>query len=173
MNLSDMFPQFDDRGAEFSDCKKYRYLLWRIWNKKLPTLTVIGLNPSTADETIDDPTVRKCMGYARAWNYGGLYMTNLFAFRSTDPKGMLRESKPIGPRNDTAIRRACDKSIRVLAAWGVHGSYLARDEEVIQAITPEHDLYCLAVTKEGYPKHPLYIKKKTKPILYDLKREIA
>ena len=88
------------KGARFSDCRLYRYQLWRIWDEGRPYLNVIGLNPSTADETRDDPTIRRCIDYAKRWNYGGLFMTNIFAFRATLPAVMKKQVEPVGSDND-------------------------------------------------------------------------
>ena len=89
-----------DKGAFFSNCKKYRYTLWRIWDKNKPYAVFIGLNPSVADATIDDPTIRRCIKYAKDWNLGGLYMLNLFSYIATNPKEMKNNKYPIGKLND-------------------------------------------------------------------------
>ena len=91
------------RSAAFSPCRRYRYCLSRVWNPKLPSVMFVGLNPSTADEQEDDPTVRRCIGFARNWNFGGLILVNLFAYRSTDPADLLRVDDPVGPGNDKHI----------------------------------------------------------------------
>ena len=87
-------------GAIFSGCRTYRYTLWRSWDRDKGDVMFIGLNPSTADETLNDPTVRRCINYAKSWGYGGIYMANMFAFRATDPKEMKQAKDPIGYRND-------------------------------------------------------------------------
>src|SRR5687768_16866498 len=110
---------FEKRGARFSACRTYRFELWRIWDEDGPKLNVIGLNPSTADENLDDPTIRRCIGFARDWGFGGLVMTNLFAYRSTDPKGLAAVDDPVGPNNDYHLEiAACSGT--PLAAWGAH-----------------------------------------------------
>lgn len=154
-----------ERGAIFSPCKKYRYVLWRFWNNLLPPkyIMFIGLNPSTADEIIDDPTIRRCTQYSKSWGYSGLYMMNLFAFRATLPKIMKMQIDPIGPDNDHYLIEVAQRVDIVIAVWGINGSYLARDKTV-QAMIPR--LYCLGFTKNGHPRHPLYLSKKLNPILW-------
>jgi hypothetical protein len=90
-------------SAISSPCRTYRYSLFRVWNPKFPSVMFVGLNPSTADEQEDDPTVRRCVGFARKWNFGGLILVNLFAYRSTDPAGLLEAEDPVGPGNDKHI----------------------------------------------------------------------
>lgn len=152
-----------DRGATFSPCRTYRYRLWRTWDEDGATLAVIGLNPSTADETTDDPTIRRCLGFARAWGYGSLLMVNLFAYRSTDPQGLLTVADPIGPENDDHLTRAAWGN--VLAAWGAHPLARERAENVLRMLN-WRDVECLGVTKSGAPKHPLYIAASTQPVVY-------
>lgn len=150
-------------GAEFSDCRLYRYKLWRIWDESKPVLNVVGLNPSTADETNNDPTITRCINYARAWEYGGLVMTNIFAFRATDPKEMKRQAEPIGADNDDWLKREAAAAGLVLAAWGKDGAFMNRGEAVRQMLG---ELHCLRITKEGHPHHPLYLPKTLMPIPY-------
>jgi hypothetical protein len=157
----------EDRGAQFSECRTYRYTLWRIWDEDGPHLNVIGLNPSTADETSDDPTSRRCIGFARAWGYGGLVMTNLFAFRSTDPAGLTTVADPIGPMNDHHLEiSACSGT--PLAAWGAHPIARARGAEIMRRLH-DLDVQCLGLTKSGAPRHPLYVPRTTQPISFEVK----
>src|SRR5882724_4976365 len=94
-------------GAVLSDCERYRYALWRRWAER-PAVLFVGLNPSTADALQDDPTIRRCIRFAKAWGYGALYMGNLFAFRATDPRAMKAEADAVGPDNDGWLRQlAC------------------------------------------------------------------
>ncbi len=151
------------RGAEFSPCRTWRYTLWRIWEPELPYLAVIGLNPSTADETLDDPTIRRCIGFARRWGFGGYYMLNCYGFRSTDPRGMKAAADPIGPGNDEAIARISAKAGMVVAAWGVHCE-LSREAGVCQLVN--RPLYCFGTTKAGRPRHPLYIRNDVDPEIF-------
>ena len=155
---------FGYTSAIFSEDKMFRYELWRWWDKSKPFVMFIGLNPSTADETNDDPTIRRCIGFAQDWGYGGLCMTNLFALRATDPKVMLNFPKSIGPDNDEHLIMVSDKAGKIIAAWGIHGSHRNRDKEVMAFIP---DMFCLGITKNGNPKHPLYIKKDKKLELFN------
>jgi len=149
---------FNKRETIFSDDRVYRYVLWREWNNLFDSSTghamFIGLNPSTADETKNDPTIRKCIGFAKRWGYNAMCMTNLFAFRSTDPRKMMGFSKPIGPDNDMWIARCAREAGTIVAAWGVKGQHIDRDLEVRKLIDR---LQCLRRTKRGFPEHPLYV----------------
>lgn len=149
--------------ADFSGDLVYRYRLSRRWGDG-PAVAFIGLNPSTADETNDDPTIRRCIGFAKRWGYDQLVMLNLFAFRATDPADMKRVLDPVGPENDKYLVREAREAGLVVAAWGVHGSYHARDEEVL-SILPLPPV-ALGVTKDGYPRHPLYVRADAEPGLY-------
>lgn len=142
------------RGAEFSPCRLYRYALWRIWDPAAGTVNFIGLNPSTADEQVDDPTIRRCIGFARDWGYGGLVMTNLSAFRATKPAVMKTAAEPVGRDNDSWLMRVAAEARVVVAAWGNDGAYLGRDHQV-RRLMPS--LHCLDLTKRGRPRHPLYL----------------
>jgi hypothetical protein len=152
-------------GAYFSPCRKWRYQLWRIWDWHIPFLNVIGLNPSTADETHNDPTIERCQRRAKAMGFGGLMMTNLFAFRATDPTVMKCYYAPIGPENNDYILDAAKRVGMVLCAWGTNGTHLGRDLEVLQLLEG-FDLHCLRVTKDGIPGHPLYLPYSQQPKLY-------
>lgn len=146
-------------GAEFSVCRTWRYALWRLWDDEhRKACMFIGLNPSTADETADDPTIRRCIRFARDFGCGGLYMLNLFGYRATDPKVMMRAKEPIGAGNNAALLKYAAKSKLIIAAWGTHGHLGGRDDQV-RRLMREHDyeLRCLGRTKDGFPKHPLYV----------------
>lgn len=147
------------RTAKFSSCRTFRYSLSRVWAPQHPKILFVGLNPSTADETEDDPTVRRCIGFARKWNYGGLVLVNLFAFRSTNPNALLHVDDPIGPANDRYILKSSNATARVVLAWGTKGRILGRDQHVLSLLP---GAYCLGVTNDGHPKHPLYLAASTK-----------
>lgn len=153
------------RGAVFSSCRKWRYALGRIWDKDRPYAVFIGLNPSTADEVEDDPTIRRCIRYAYDWGYGGVHMLNIFAFRATDPRDMKAAADPVGNYNDTYLLNYATRPNTgvVVAAWGAHGTFMDREKTVKELIQP---LHCLSITKDGHPGHPLYLKKDLKPVLY-------
>lgn len=152
-------------GADFSQNRLYRYRLWRIWNSRLPYLNVIGLNPSTADESEDDPTIRRCMGFAARWGFGGLYMTNLFAFRATKPADMMTARDPIGVENDAVIEITAIGAGRIIAAWGKHGTHRNRAATVEGLIRP-FDVRCFKRNQDGTPTHPLYQPNITEPVAY-------
>lgn len=147
----------NDRRTVFSPCGQFRYCLWREWTATNPTFAVfIGLNPSTADAYNDDPTVRRCLGYAKRWGYGALCMLNLFAYRATDPAVMKSFPSPIGFNNDYWICRLTGQASVVVAAWGVHGTHLHRDQAVMVLLAGK--LSCLQTTLAGHPSHPLYLR---------------
>lgn len=157
-------------GAEISPCKKYRYTLWRVWDEKKPVCLFIGLNPSTADATQDDPTIRRCIDFAKRFGCGRLVMGNLFAFRATDPEEMKAyRGDPIGPENDYWLNRLYIGAHIRIAAWGVQGSFLNRDK----AISENFRLDCLGKTKGGHPRHPLYLPKgvELRPFNYDIRED--
>jgi len=149
--------------AEFSDCEKYRYSLRIPFNYNAPALMVIGLNPSTATELVLDPTLTRCVHFAKDWGYGTLIMTNLFSYRATDPEVMKEQPEPIGTGNDTALIKYSKEASLILAAWGNHGAFLNRSSHVIDLLKDVH-LQCLKVTNEGHPIHPLYQTKDSTPI---------
>lgn len=148
-------------NAHFSPCRTWRYDLWRHWMGGEGYAMFIGLNPSTADELVNDPTVRRCIGYAKAWGYAGLCMTNLFGYRATDPAVMKQVDDPVGEGNDAALIAHASKAGVVVAAWGVHGTHQGRDQ-VVKAMLPT--LHCLRLTREGHPGHPLYLPKTLTPM---------
>jgi len=152
------------RTAIISDCGKYRYKLTREWSHKIPHVTFVCLNPSTADADRDDPTIKRCITYAWAWGYGGFIMVNLFALRSTYPDELYVAENPIGPENDTYIKNASGYTPTTVLAWGAnHGKYLGRNKKVLSMIKNPH---YLELAKNGEPKHPLYLKKNLTPIPY-------
>lgn len=154
-----------ESGAQFSRCRTFRYALWRRWDWQgyQNQLMFIGLNPSTADETQDDPTVRRCIRFAKDWGYSGLIMMNAYGFRATDPKVMAVASDPVGPGNDRAFRTQRSQVGKIVAAWGNHCSE-ERAQRICKVIN--RPIHCLATNKSGQPKHPLYIAAKTRPKLY-------
>lgn len=151
------------RKAVFSPCRQYRYVLRRAWNSDLPECMFIGLNPSTADETLDDPTIRRCIRYAFDWGYGGLLMTNLFAYRATDPNIMKAAADPVGAENNAYIKGYAIECGVVVAAWGTDGIHMNRASEVRQLLP---QLHYLRLTKDGHPGHPLYLPKTLTPQLW-------
>jgi hypothetical protein len=150
-----------DTGAKLSECRTYRYSLWRVWDDSKPYAMFIGLNPSTADEVENDPTLNRCIDYAKTWGYGGIYLANLFAFRTKDPEIMKAAPDPVGPENNTSLINLAQKAGIVVAAWGNDGAFLGRSKEV-RAMVP--NLSCLKMNNTGEPAHPLYQPKSAVPI---------
>jgi hypothetical protein len=162
------------KGAKLSADRRYRYGLWRIWEPG-PIMVIVGLNPSKADEDKDDPTIRRCINFARDMEYGGIYMLNLFAYRATAPEEMMRAHYPVGEDNDDHIISVCEQLAKdgnkfktVIAAWGGHGDYMGRDQEVCMMLAC-FKLMCLGTTKDGqFPRHPLFVSGDTKLQPYKL-----
>lgn len=154
-----------EKGASFDADKVYRYSLWRIWDATKPLLGFILLNPSTADAAVEDPTLRRTMGFARELGYGGVEQVNLFAFRATDPSELKLCPDPIGPANDEFIFDLAQRAEKLIVAWGTQGSFLNRDWQVLTYLAPK-PLYCLDRSIDGAPKHPLYIPKNKRPELF-------
>ena len=148
-------------GAEFSGCGRYRYKLWRTWDASQPPVMFIMLNPSTADATRNDPTIRRCIGFARDWGYGGVRVGNLFAWRTPYPQALRTAPEPIGAENDDALWELATGSALVIAAWGVHGQWRDRAQAFRQAFS--HPLHALGITKAGEPAHPLRLRRTCKP----------
>jgi hypothetical protein len=195
------------RETIFSPCRKWRYTLWREWwrteNRPLcrdcadskvhgicdddgrrcdpnDFVQFIGLNPSTADETKDDPTIRRCINFAKAWGFRSMCMTNLFAWRDTDPKAMKAVPYPVGgplppsavigsviDYNTIYLLETMREATLVVAAWGTHGPHMDRQSRFM-ATVKEHGLFdklqCLGRNDDGTPKHPLYLSKALKPV---------
>lgn len=157
-----------ESSAVISDCLRYRYRLYRSWSDG-PFVVFLMFNPSTADAQEDDPTIRKCIGFAKRWGYPGITVVNLFALRSTDPKAIEKHlyADAVGIENDSQILTACTTAKQVVAAWGC-GQHLKmhrdRPEKVIKMIQsyyPDLELVCLGRSKDGSPRHPLMLSYST------------
>lgn len=145
-----------ERTATISECGRYRYSLTRRWGEGA-TCCFVMLNPSTADAEVDDPTIRRCIGFAQREGYGALEVVNLFAYRATDPKRLRNTPDPIGPENNQHLAQAFDKAGLIVAAWGAHGSFHSRNQVVRRMLNGRS--MCLGTTAKGEPKHPLYLAK--------------
>ncbi len=154
--------------ADISPCGKYRYLLEREWSDfsvdQGGSAMFVMLNPSTADGDVDDPTIRRCVGFAKSWGYGWLSVVNLFAYRATDPKELFKAGDAVhGPRNQEVIERAATHAGIIVCAWGAHKS-ADWQAETVRGWLHGETLYALGFTKSGHPRHPLYLPADAKPI---------
>ena len=154
-----------DELAIISPCETYRYWLRRplaVWGK---SVCFVMLNPSTADAEVDDPTIRRCIGFAQAWSGRELIVVNLFAYRATDPADLKKACSPIGPDNDAAIDQALERCDLVVAAWGNHGLYKNRADNLRRRIrATDNCLHYLKLTGKGQPSHPLYLNASLQPM---------
>lgn len=172
-----------DRRTILSPCRNYRYTLWREWTTQADLLNpptsrsgrwpdnsyamFIGLNPSTADETKDDQTIRKCIGFAKRWGFSALCMTNLFAWRARQPEDMKRVENPSGEDNQHHLLQCASEAGIIIAAWSKHGSYRNQDLIVMQWLDGiGATLHCLRLNADGSPEHPLYVPYEVTPKPY-------
>lgn len=161
------------KSSVISGCGQYRYSLGRVWDDSLPKVGFIMLNPSTADADQDDPTIRRCIAFAKSWGYGGIVVTNLLPFRATNPRDLLKAETPQGEDNSFWITECFKECEKVIYAWG--------NSPIIRKITKtvplggmiRRDLqpkgFCIQRSKDGTPKHPLYLKGDLIPIRYETK----
>lgn len=185
-------PKYTSQGAILSACGTYRYRLWREWrgtpdakwrmwtdDSGKPvvdgaghqlgepyTCVFVMLNPSTADSGVDDPTIRRCVNFAKAWGYERMEVVNLFAYRATDPRALLRlnhDDDPVGPENLRHIRCLADDPTThlIVCAWGAHGSHIGQ-ADTVRGWMSDSGLYHLGLTKDGHPRHPLYVRSNQK-----------
>lgn len=170
--MPDQQPLFSTSGgslssAVISECGTYRYRLTRQWTPTLPALGWVMLNPSTADNTVNDPTIRRCIAFAKAWGYGGIAVRNLYALRATSPKELATHPDPVGPGNDVALKHVAVTEPVTVLAWGANAP-ADRAEMVTALLKMQSGVYgtSLAVlgwTKSGAPRHPLYVRADTTP----------
>jgi hypothetical protein len=160
-------------SAFLSDCRKYRYSLTRIWDDSKPRVLFIMLNPSTADATIDDATIRRCRRFAESWGYGGFYVGNLFPFRSKEPSDLLKSENPLGKCNGDHIKMMALCSEKIVCAWG-NSSIVNKLQKKFPEYKPleglNRELNYLELSNDGTPKHPLYLPKTLKPVRYEVSR---
>ena len=168
MTQEDLFAatvQQPPKSADVSPCGRYRYRLERWWGTGDPAVFVM-LNPSTADASEDDPTIRRCVGFAESWGYSGLIVVNLFAWRATNPRDLPADkAMAIGPHGDAAIRAAAHRSALVVCAWGAGGALHGRGAEVLKALREHAQPWTLRTTKAGHPSHPLYLPADLRPFM--------
>lgn len=169
------------REAIFSHDRKHRYVLSRLWDEKKPRLMFVCLNPSVADENEDDNTVRRMIRFAVDWQFGGLRVLNVFAAVATKPFDMLRIPDPVGPKNDIFLIREAQEAGMIVAAWGgfheqvrkwrpddmryevAYENIFVKRVRIVEQMLSAYPLYCLGHTKEGSPRHPLYMPKAVRP----------
>ena len=161
---------FQRSDALISPCGLYRYRLSRTWDDRLPGVCFVMLNPSVADASVDDPTIRRCLSFAASWGCGAIHVVNLFAFRSTDPDLLTDATDPIGPDNDHHILAATTSGQRVIAAWGAVGRKYREREAVVKKMLRAGGVRveCLGLTKDGCPRHPLYVHGSTEPMPFEV-----
>ena len=148
----------------YSPCDLYRYGLSRVWDAAKPAILFVMLNPSTADEHRNDPTVARCETRARVMGFGGVMIANIFAFRATHPRDLKQADAPVGDHNDAVLAHWTDRAGMVVAAWGVHGGYQGQGASVARQIGGA--LHHLGLTKHGHPRHPLYVSLSTQPVAW-------
>lgn len=152
------------KGGEITDSTNvYRYALWREWSLENPKLVFVLLNPSQATASLDDPTLRRCIAFAKNWGYGSLEVVNLFAIRSPKPQHLQSAADPIGPECDRYLLSAVARAKQIVIGWGNWGQLYQRDRAVLELIASYAPLYCLGKNQTGQPCHPLYLRKDVKP----------
>lgn len=146
----------------------YRYWLYREWDTTAKKVAFVMLNPSCADTTNDDPTLRRCISFAKSWGYGSLEVVNLFAYRDSKPVKLKDATDPVGKENDRYLQEVVKRADKIIVAWGNSGILNNRYKDVLNMLNGLGgiQLYCLKTTKKGHPYHPLYVKGNTKPVKY-------
>ena len=153
--------------ADYSPCFHYRYSLTRIWAPDAPRLLYVMLNPSTATEAQNDPTIERCQRRAVRLGFGAMRICNLFAWRETSPDALKRAEAPEGPENGTALSEASHWADTILCAWGVHGTHRGADVAALRVLrTSGQPLNHLGLTKHGHPRHPLYLSYDVAPVVW-------
>jgi hypothetical protein len=164
-----------ESGAVLSDCGRYRYRLWRLWDRWEPRALFVMLNPSTADAEQDDPTIRRCIGFAKSWNYGGIEVVNVFALRATDPGELRKHPAPVGPANLSHIEDAVMTAGVVICAWGAHPFAREAAARTLGWMLKvrRSSVMCLRQTKGGHPAHPLYLPADLRPVPFPSEQPAA
>lgn len=160
-----------DKSANISPCGKYRYSLSRTWDESKAKVLFIGLNPSKADATKDDPTIWKLIKYCQSWGYGGFTIVNLFAYRSTNPDALLNKPLPLvlGPDNKTHLSVHIAEATLVVVMWGNNAYRISPNytEEWVNKLRKMEKAKCFKINRDGSPAHPLYLPGKIKPIKFE------
>jgi len=157
------------KTANFSSCLRYRYNLVRRWRDNSRHILFVGLNPSIADDNIDDPTTRRCIKFAKLWGYGSMELVNLFSYCATDPRDLIHQPDPIGPKNDSWIQKANSRSDITIACWG---SFIYAQNRATQITNKIKKLHCLRINRNYSPAHPLYLPLNLRPLPY-IKQQIT
>jgi hypothetical protein len=165
LEIKGLIPPIIASGASFDRSGRYRYSLYRQFDSGEGILTMIMLNPSTADAQYNDPTITRCIRFAHGNGFKQLTVVNLFAFRATAPIDLKKARNPVGSENNTFIEQAATASALTLVAWGNHGQFRSRDVEVLKLLQ-SCALHCLGTNKGGSPKHPLYVPANQKLLIY-------
>lgn len=160
--MTTLFPSQDEAGAIFSRCRKWRYHLWRRWDETLPTMVFVMQNPSVANETELDNTIRRCIGFAKRDDFGSVSIRNVFSYVATDERELLAVANPVGPENEQYLLSARNVSLmtRLVVAWGnrMTGKRFKTAYDNAAAICQGQRAYCLGTTRSGEPRHPLYVR---------------
>lgn len=157
-------PGLVSSSAVLDDSGRYRYSLTRRWGTGVAVLWVM-LNPSTADHETDDATIRRVVGFTRGWGYDAAHVVNLFGYRAHNPRRLLEQADPVGPHNDEWIAAEALEADLFVAAWGAHKIAQPRVPQVVALL--DRELHCLGTTGDGSPRHPLYVRGGTEPILWE------
>jgi hypothetical protein len=162
-----MTTEYTLKTAVISFCERYRYFLRREWRAEISsTCLFVMLNPSRADGCKDDPTLRRCVSFARRAGHSALEVVNLFAWRSVSPKSLAEDwTRSIGPENDNHIERAAQRATVIIAAWGSNQT-MGRDKSVLRMLRQTHNVFCLGTSLAGHPNHPLYLPDSTPLTLF-------
>lgn len=147
-------------SAKFDPSMNYRYSLEREWNLDAPRIGFIMLNPSTADATKNDPTIRRCIRFAQFWGYGAIEVVNLFAYRATNPDQLRCVADPIGSENTYYLLNMIQQVEAIVVAWGNQGNF-RQQNQVVTRLLSNHSVYCLGMTRLRHPRHPLYVRSDT------------
>lgn len=161
--MSPSKPTLIERTADLSTCGRYRWRLGRSWAEAPKVVLWVMLNPSTADAEVDDPTIRRCMSFAAGWDFGGIEVANLYAWRATKPADLATADDPVGFQNDFWLKTLAQRADMVVCAWGQRGPQPNRADQVIEILKvyAGSKLYSLGFRQDGGPRHPLYLASNT------------